>query len=443
MMSIEQLRQDALGIFQKALSAVDPKAAVRRALTRDNGTLRIEGATYRLKDYEHIYLIGGGKASAVMAAAVEELLGDTLSAGQVTTKYGHGVDLKATTLVEAGHPLPDEVGMAGTRKIMALLERSGPRDLVIAVISGGASALMPLPVEPLSLSVKQAVTQALLACGADIKEINVIRKHLSQVKGGQLARAAAPATLICLVISDVIGDPLESIASGLSVGDPSTYADCLSILDKYNLGPEIPPNVVAHLEKGARGEIADTPTPDDPIFRAVHNAIIATNRQAVGAACNEAQRLGYKTLILSTFVAGETREIARMHGAITKEIRTSGHPLAPPACIISGGETTVTLTGPGLGGRNQEFALAAALEIENLPNTVIFSAGTDGSDGPTDAAGGMVDGTTLSRARRLGLDAARHLKANDAYHFLKPLNDLVITGPTRTNVMDVHLVLVG
>jgi len=381
--------------------------------------------------------------AAAMAAAVERILDTRLTAGQVTTKYGHGLALKRVKLAEAGHPVPDQAGLAGTQRILDLLARAGARDLVIALISGGASALMPLPAGNLTLADKQAATRALLECGAEIGEINTIRKHLSAVKGGRLALAAAPADLLCLVISDVIGDPLESIASGVTVGDPTTFGDSLAIVDKYGLKGKIPARVVDYLTRGSTGKIADTPQPADPRFSGVYNAVISGNRQAVAAAETEARRRGYQTLVLSTFVAGETREIARIHGAIAREIRASSRPLAPPACFITGGETTVTIKGQGLGGRNQEFALAAAREIDGLSRTVVFSAGTDGTDGPTAAAGGMVDGRTIGKARERGLKAARYLKDNDAYHFLKQLDELVITGPTLTNVMDVRLVLVG
>jgi glycerate 2-kinase len=337
--------------------------------------------------------------------------------------------------------VPDEAGFRGAQKIVKLLEKTGEKDLVIFLISGGGSALLPYPAEGLSLEDKQEVTRALLEVGADIHEINALRKHLSLVKGGRLARFAFPSPLISLILSDVIGDDLDSIASGPTVPDKSTFGDCLHILDKYHIRDRIPQAVVKIMEKGARGEIEESPKPGDPIFEQAQNVIIGSNIQAVEAARNEAHKLGYNTLILSTFIEGETKDVARVHAAVAKEILSSGNPICRPACVISGGETTVTIQGKGLGGRNQEFALAAAIDIAGLRDVVVLSAGTDGTDGPTDAAGAIVDGTTIERAEKMGMDAELFLRENDSYHFFQSLGDLIITGPTHTNVMDLRLVL--
>jgi hydroxypyruvate reductase len=270
-----------------------------------------------------------------------------------------------------------------------------------------------------------------------------LRKHISRIKGGQLARAAAPARVFTLILSDIVGDPLDAIASGPTVPDPTTYADALAILDKYRIREEIPASIRKQLEAGAAGKIPETPKPDDPLFGRVKSIMVASNIQALEAARAEAQRLGFQAIILSSFIEGETREIARMHAALALEVRASGHPARPPVCLITGGETTVTLRGKGKGGRNQEFALASALDITGLPDVVVFSAGTDGTDGPTDAAGALVDGETVKRALGLGLKPRAALDGNDAYPFFERLGDLVVTGPTRTNVMDVRMVLVG
>ncbi len=441
--NIAKLRKDAETIYHRAIEAVNPITAINRHVKRQGQELICDGKVFNLEHFRHIYLVGAGKAGAAMAAAMEELLGDTLTAGLVVVKYGHLSPVKKTKIIEAGHPLPDQNGVDGAAELVSLLEQTENEDLVICLISGGGSALLPLPATGLTLDEKQKTTQALLACGADITEINAIRKHLSQFKGGQLARLIAPATTISLILSDVIGDPLDSIASGPTAGDPTTFGLCLKIIAKYNLSTTLPAAVMNHLQQGASGTISETPKPDDPLFSRVSNCIIASNRQAVEAAADMAQQLGYKPLILSTFIEGETREIARMHSAIAKEIHHSGNPLTPPACIISGGETTVTITGDGLGGRNQEFALAAALDIDGLSNTVIVSIGTDGTDGPTDAAGAIADGQTIERARELGLNPRQYLENNDAYHFFSPLDDLLITGPTNTNVMDIRLILTG
>lgn len=437
-----KLRKDAETIYRRAIEAVNPITAINSHVKRQAQQLICDGKIFNLEHFRHIYLVGAGKAGAAMAAAMEELSGNQMTAGLVVVKYGHLSPVKKTKIIEAGHPLPDQKGVEGANELVSLLKHSTAEDLVICLISGGGSALLPLPAIGLTLDEKQKTTQALLACGADITEINAIRKHLSQLKGGQLARLIAPATTISLILSDVIGDPLDSIASGPTVGDPTTFDQCLKIIAKYNLSTTLPATVINHLQQGASGAISETPKPDDPLFSRVSNYIIASNRQAVEAAAEMAQELGYHPLILSTFIEGETREIARMHSAIAKEIHQSGNPLTPPACIISGGETTVSITGDGLGGRNQEFALAAALDIDGLSNTVMMSIGTDGTDGPTDAAGAIADGQTIERAHKLGLMPRKYLDNNDAYHFFSQLHDLLITGPTNTNVMDIHLILI-
>jgi hydroxypyruvate reductase len=319
----------------------------------------------------------------------------------------------------------------------------GAEDLVLVLISGGGSALTPAPVEGISLVEKQALTKALLACGADIREMNMLRKHISLIKGGQLARAAAPARVFTLILSDIVGDQLDAIASGPTVPDPTTYGDALGILDKYRIRQEIPASIRTHLESGAAGKVPETPKPTDPLFGRVKSLMVASNIQALEAAKMEAQRLGLVPMILSSFIEGETREIARMHAALALEVRASGNPIKPPMCFITGGETTVTLKGKGKGGRNQEFSLAAALDIAGLSDVVVLSAGTDGTDGPTDAAGAIADGETVKRAIAAGLKPRAALDGNDAYPFFERLGDLIITGPTRTNVMDVRLVLVG
>jgi hydroxypyruvate reductase len=293
-----------------------------------------------------------------------------------------------------------------------------------------------------TLQDKQETTQLLLECGATIHEINAIRKHISQVKGGRMAGLAFPSTVVSLILSDVIGDDLDTIASGPAVPDRSSYADCLAIMEKYQLGERLPAAVREVVRLGLEGRLPETPKEDDPAFEKTQNAIIGNITRAVEAARQQAAELGYNTLVLSTMIEGETRDVARVHAAVAKEILKTGNPLPRPACVISGGETTVTIRGKGLGGRNQEFALAAAIEIEGLPNLLILSGGTDGTDGPTDAAGAFADGETVRLAAEKGIDARQSLGANDAYHFFEPLGDLLLTGPTFTNVMDLRLMLV-
>ena len=439
----ESLRVDALSIFQAGLQAANPVEAVERHLRLEEDRLLVDGVSYALDGIREVRVVGMGKASAVMAKPVTDLLGDRISGGIINVKYGHRYPLSGIQVVEAGHPVPDEAGLRGTQEMIGFLADTEAEDLVFCLISGGGSALSPAPADGLSLGDKRDVTRRLLDCGATIHEINSVRKHLSRIKGGRLARLAQPATLVSLVLSDVIGDDLDTIASGPTVPDPSTYYDCLRILTRYNLGEVIPQPALRHLEAGARGEIPDTPKAHDPAFRKTQNVVVGSNTLAVRAAQGKAIALGYNTLVLSSSVEGETREVARVHAAIAKEVLRTGNPVPRPACIISGGETTVTIQGGGKGGRNQEFALAAALGIESLDGVLILSGGTDGTDGPTDAAGAIAAGDTVERGRSKGLDAETYLENNDSYNFFQPLEDLVMTGPTLTNVMDLRLVMVG
>jgi hydroxypyruvate reductase len=442
-MQVTELRTSAREIFEAAVRAVDPAEAIRRHVALDGTRLAIGREHVELSAIRQIVVVGIGKAAAPMAAATEDILGDRITRGVVVTKYGHVQPTRTIRIHEAGHPVPDDAGIAGAQAVLDQVKGLGADDLVLVLISGGGSALTPAPVDGITLAEKQALTKALLACGADIREMNTLRKHVSRIKGGQLARAAAPARVFTLILSDIVGDPLDAIASGPTVPDPRTYADALGILDKYQIRQQIPASVRIHLEMGATGKVSETPKPDDPLFARVKSVMVASNIQALEAAQAEAQRRGLRAMILSSFIEGETREIARMHAALALEARASGHPIGPPLCLITGGETTVTLKGQGKGGRNQEFALAAALDIAGLPDVVVLSAGTDGTDGPTDAAGALADGDTVSRALSLGLNPRAALDGNDAYPFFQRLGDLIITGPTRTNVMDVRLVLVG
>ena len=438
-----QLRNDAALIFDAGLKAVDPKRAVKRYCRLENDHLSIGDHIYDMSRIDRVIVVGSGKASAPMAAAIEDILGIRINQGTVNVKYGHIDDLATIELIEAGHPVPDENGRKGSQKILQLVSNAGENDLVICLISGGGSALLPLPVSGLTLKQKQDTTNVLLACGATIHEINAIRKHLSAIKGGQLAKAAYPATIVTLMLSDVVGDDMDVIGSGPTVPDSSTFADCMNIFERYDILDRLPRTVVDTIRSGIAGNLPETPKSGDPIFDKTRNLIIGSNLEAVLAAAECAKTLGYKTLVLSSMIEGETREVARVHAAIAKEVIRTGHPFPGPACVLSGGETTVTITGKGLGGRNQEFVLAAAIDIAGLENMVILSGGTDGNDGPTDAAGAVADGATLARAADLGLNPHAYLSENDSYHFFEQLQDLLITGPTNTNVMDLRILLVA
>jgi glycerate 2-kinase len=440
--SLKTIRQDAIDIFKAGIKAVAPAEAIARFCGRQKDILAVGTRTFDLAAYGQVFVVGAGKATAPMAAALETLLGGHLTAGLISVKYDHTAPLRKVQTIEAGHPVPDANGERAAGRILALARQAGPNDLVICLLSGGGSALLPKPVDGVSLADKQVTTSVLLACGATIHEINALRKHLSVIKGGQLALAAHPATMATLILSDVVGDDLDVIASGPTVSDNSTFSDCMAIVAKYNISSKLPPPVSAYLERGHQGRVPETPKAHDPAFANTFNTIIGSNMDALLAAHQEAVARGYTTQILSSMIEGETGAVARVHGAIAREIIKTGHPVAPPACILSGGETTVTLKGSGLGGRNQEFALCTAAGIAGRAPVLVLSGGTDGNDGPTDAAGAIVDNTTLKRAVEQGLDWTQFLANNDAYHFFEPLGDLLITGPTNTNVMDLRIMLV-
>jgi hydroxypyruvate reductase len=445
---LNDMKKMAKAIFFKGLYSINPFNILKDEIQIEKDCLRIRieedlGKTFDLNAFDKIFLVGTGKASNSMAQAVENILGDRITKGIITTKYGHGLPLRKTEFIEAGHPIPDQNGLEGAKKIEGFLKESGPRDLVIFLLSGGGSALLPFPTANIDLKEKQEITQLLLDCGADIREINVIRKHISRIKGGWLAKWAYPSTLIGFILSDVVGDQLDVIGSGPTVPDPSTFEEAWEILRKYDLIKEISPSIQKYLQLGKEGKVEETPKPGDVVFKKVYNVLIGSNIMALRSAEKEASSLGFNTLILSSSIVGETREAARFHVAIAKEVISSANPIPKPACLLSGGETTVTIKGNGFGGRNQEFALAGALEISGIEKVTFLSGGTDGTDGPTDAAGAIADHTTIRRAISMGLDPKTYLENNDAYPFFQKLGDLLITGPTHTNVMDVRIVLVA
>lgn len=446
-MRTSDLRARAQDIFLAALDAVHPQQLIREALTLRGTVLHVEGVdgsrmSLDLSGLERVVAVGAGKATAPMAKALEDLLQDRLEGGVISVKYGHTVPLERIAVREAAHPIPDARGLAATSEILELLSGLGKDDLAFVLISGGGSALLDAYPEEISLEEAQATFDVLLGCGVPIHEMNVVRKHISSVKGGQLARAAAPARVVSLVLSDVIGDPLPSIASGPTVPDPSTFEQALEILDARGVGDRIPKSVRFHLERGAKGDVPETPKPGDPGWEKCTTILVGNNHRAVEAAADHARVLGHRPRILTTRLEGEARRVGTDLARLLKKGASTGKPLSPPFCLIAGGETTVTLEDAvGKGGRSQELALAAALELEGTDNLVVLAGGTDGTDGPTDAAGGVVDGSTVALGRAAGLSARDHLNGHDAYPYLDATGGLIRTGPTMTNVMDLVLLL--
>jgi glycerate 2-kinase len=432
-------RQVAWQMIQAALEAVNPAAAVKNYFEHHP-----EVATRIRATAGRVIVVGAGKAGAPMAEAISEIFGDKIAAGRVIIKYGYTIGVQRSTeikIVEAGHPVPDQAGLWAAQEIADILQQAEAQDTIICLISGGGSALLTLPAEPLTLSDLQATTETLLAAGATINQVNTIRKHLSAVKGGRLAQMATPATIYALILSDVVGDPLEVIASGPTVPDPTTFADAWAVVEQFQLQAVLPPAVVQRLQAGCTRNLPDTPKPGDPIFERVHNIIIGSNRLAAQAAVKAAQTAGFEAHLLTTFVEGEAREVGKVLAALAKGLARAEGPISRPACLVMGGETTVTLKGNGRGGRNQEMALAAAIALAGWPNILITCFSTDGSDGPTDAAGAFADGQTVGRAQAIGLKAVEYLNRNNAYNFFIALNDLILTGPTNTKVNDLSFIL--
>jgi len=430
-------------IFESALGAVDPEQAIYNALKMDAGILCFEGGSIDLATVDHVYVIGGGKAGGLMARAIEVLLGGRIESGVVNVLEGTegAVSLDHVCLNGASHPVPSQGGVVGVQQMLELTDGLSEDDLVIALISGGGSSLMPFPAGCIDLDDLREITGKLLRAGATINELNAVRKHLSAFKGGQLARHCSPASVLGLILSDVIGDPLDTIASGPTAPDDSTYADALGVLKKYGLFVDAPEPVKSRIRAGVSGELPDTPKMGDPIFKRVHNVLVANNSIAAEAAKEKAEALGYNSMVLTTSIEGEARDVGTYVSGMAKEVIDYERPQRKPAAIIIGGETTVTVNGSGVGGRNQELALGAALILDRV-SCLVATLGTDGIDGPTVAAGAIVDGYTLQRSIELGLDAGKFLSENDSYRFFEKLGDCIITGPTGTNVNDLSLILV-
>ncbi|MBN2335314.1 glycerate kinase [Candidatus Bathyarchaeota archaeon] len=440
---LHRLRADALTIMEAALKAVDPWQAVARKLKLLEDGLVVDGLKLPLSKDSKIIVVGGGKAGGLMAEAVEAELGDRISGGLVNVLRGTegGFNLKKIRLNPASHPVPDGAGVNGVREMLRLVQGLSSEDVVISLISGGGSALMPMPANGISLDDLQHVTERLLKAGATINELNAVRKHLSAFKGGQLARECLPANVVSLILSDVVGDPLDTIASGPTAPDITTFETARKILHRYHLWTSLKPRVRERIELGVKGEVPETPKQGDPLFSRVHNVVVANNLEAASAASLKAAELKYNSAVLSTYVEGEARHVGTVYSSFARDLCFNNIPIDRPAAVLLGGETTVTVKGSGLGGRNQEVALSASRKIGDL-DCVILALGTDGIDGPTEAAGALVDGATLNRSENLGLNIDRFLDENDSYTFFTALEDCVVTGPTGTNVNDLTLILV-
>jgi len=427
-------------LLQSGLKAADPGPAMEQLFQRKGHHLSVYGRQYDLSQYQRILCVGAGKASAHMAHTLERMLGEYVEGGMVIVKDGYGKGTQRVQVVEAGHPLPDARGVRATKHILSMARTLTKKDLLIVLLSGGASSLLCAPALGLTLSDKRRTTNLLLRAGATIQDINTVRKHLSAVKGGQLAQATS-ATMLTIVLSDVLGDDVPTIGSGPTVPDPTTFQEAHAILEQYQLWSKVPERIQTHLKHGIRGQRPETwkshrrPSPRH------QSIILANNQTTLDGVAKEAKRLGLRPYLLDSPLQGEAKELGAILGAMAKDIREFGNPTRPPACLIVGGEPTVTVTGKGKGGRAQECVLAAAQEIAGLPNVVVAGFGTDGTDGPTNAAGAMVDGKTLQRAKKKGLSIETMLEKHDSYSFFSQVGGHIITGPTHTNVNDIYLII--
>ena len=428
-------RQQAIEIFLAGVESVKPKNLIRNHVAIDNDNLWIDGTSFPLAAIRNIYVVGFGKASAAMSQALESILCARISGGCVITKYGHSVPQQFIEIIEAGHPVPDENGLRGTAQILSIVKNAGRDDLVICLISGGGSALLADVPDGCTLEDIRLLNSLLLKTGADITEINCIRKHLSNVKGGHLAKAAYPARLVSLIISDVIGDPLDVIASGPTTPDPTTFADAVSILKKYHIEDKISNQMYRMLLDGMRDKQKETLKVSDEALLNTTNLVIGTNMLALETAKEKAKSFGYDTQIVTNTLAGDVTDVAAY---IIESVKVAGK----HSCLLFAGEPTVKVTGTGLGGRNQHLALMIANQLKDKPGITVLVAGTDGTDGPTDATGAIVDACTWENASKLNLNMEQYIMNNDAYRFFKQEGGLIITGPTQTNVMDLMITLI-
>jgi len=428
-------------IFLAGVDSVLPDRLISKTMVLKDNWLGIGTENYDLNKFENIYIIGAGKASALMGAEVEKILSSKVTCGLIVVKYGYSCKLNHIEVVEAGHPVPDSNGFKATQRIVKIAENAGIQDLVICLISGGGSALLSDYPDGSSPEELMYVNSLLINCGADISEINCVRKHLSAVKGGQLARAVNPAILVSLILSDVPGDNLDVIASGPTVPDPTTWRMALEVLNKYNLEGSVPAGIMNYLKEGEQGRIPETPKPGDAIFSNSSTRLIGTNRLALEAAAEKASEFNFRAIVINEQIQGDTKSAAEY--IIKTSLKFQGDiNEKKPLCLLLGGETTVNMIGKGAGGRNQHLALISAVMLQKVPGITILSAGTDGTDGPTDAAGAVIDSETVAKARDKGIEAEGYLAEFDSYNYFKRAGGHIITGPTSTNVMDIIVVIV-
>ena len=427
-------------VIGAGLRAADPAYALLNRIHRTGHRLQVGRRSYDLRSFDRVVVVGAGKASARMVQALERVLGAYLNGGLIVVKTGHRLPTKLITVIEAGHPVPDRAGLKAAERLRDRVGELGPRDLLIVLLSGGASSLIPAPVEGVSLADKRTLTQLLLRSGATIQEINIVRKHLSTIKGGRLAEATR-ARIVTVILSDVIGDELTAIGSGPTTPDPSTYRDAIAIMKRRRIWTKAPASIRRHLQRGKRGDVSETPKPGAARFRRVQHEIIGNNETALVAAAQAAQRAGLRTVLFSTPFVGEASTAGKTFTALAKRLSEGKGIVRRPYCIVAGGETTVTVTGRGKGGRAQEFAAAAACEIAGLHKIWVAAIGTDGTDGPTDVAGAVVSGSTLAQAKRNGVNLRRALTQHNTYPALHALTSHIVTGPTGTNVNDLYLLL--
>lgn len=438
----KKARQLALQSLEHALEAADPRQLLKARLTLKGSKLKVDKHSFDLAKYGNLYVMGGGKASGAMAESLEKVLGKRITKGLVNVPHDSKSRIGIIQLHGANHPVPDRAGVEGTRQMLRIAEDADENDLIICLISGGGSSLMPLPRDDVSLGDKKEITNSLLRSGATINEINTVRKHISDFKGGWLAKKAYPATILNLILSDVVGDPLDFIASGPTVPDSTTFDDAAKVLQKYNMWEKAPVSVRRILSEGKKGLIPETPKAGDRVFKKVTNVVVGNNRYSSLAACENLRSLGLHTLLLTATLEGEARQVGIVLASVVREILASGNPVRKPAGIVAGGETTVIVTGKGKGGRNQEIPLAAVSRLKDTDGVAIASLSTDGIDGPTDAAGAIVDGKSLERAMKFGMHPDSFLADNDSYHFFSKLGDLIFTGPTGTNVNDISVIVI-